>query len=135
MANVGTLGNITFSASSRQVNTFDNMTWNNSARYASHDRHLRSTLLEFVGTAAGTIPFTMYFSAFLGVNPDKEIAKVIIAMRTGQAMRLVIGRRAYGRHKWVVTKATAGLKRFDKEGNLIVASMNVTLEEYLTRRH
>ena len=73
---IGILGNITFSASSRQVNTFDNMQWSNSARYASHDRHLRSTLLEFLGTDAGYITFDMRFSVYEGINPDTEIKKL-----------------------------------------------------------
>ena len=133
MANIGTLGNITFSASSRQINTFDNMNWSNSARYASHDRHLRPTLLEFLGTNAGDITFDMYFSAYLGINPNTEITKLLNAQRSGIAMRLVIGNRARGRHKWVITDVSMGLERHDGRGNLLVASASVTLREYLRR--
>jgi len=133
MANIGTFGSIAFSVSSRQVNTFDNLQWSNSARYASHDRHLRATLLEFTGTDAGDITFNMYFSAYLGINPDAEIAKVLTMLRTGRAERLIIGRRAYGRSRWVIVSASKGLERFDGRGNLLVASMSVTLREYARR--
>ena len=130
---IGVLGNIIFSASSRQINTFDNMRWNNSARYASHDRHLRGTLLEFMGTSAGDITLDMYFSAYLNVNPNTEIAKLLNAQRSGTAMRLVVGNRVRGRHKWVITDLSKGLERHDGRGNLLVASVSVTLREYLRR--
>ena len=130
---IGALGNITFSASSRQINTFDNMQWSNSARYASLDRHLRPTLLEFLGTNAGEITFDMRFSAYEGINPDAEIKKLLTAERAGEAMRLVIGRRVYGRFRWVITGTNKGLEYFDGNGNLLVASVSVTLKEYLRR--
>jgi len=133
MANIGTFGNIAFAVSSRQVNTFDNMQWSNSARFASHDRHMRSTLLEFTGTNAGDITFDMYFSAYLGINPDAEIKKVLTMLRSGRAERLIIGRRAYGRNRWVIVSTSKGLERFDGSGNLLVASIGVTLKEYLRR--
>ncbi|MCL2357478.1 MAG: phage tail protein [Defluviitaleaceae bacterium] len=114
MANVGTLGNIVFSASSRKISTIDDITWSNSAQYASHNRHLRATLLEFTGTDAGSISFTMYFSVFMGVDPMTEITKLLNALRDGEAMRLVIGTRAFGRHKWVITRVSKTLERFDR---------------------
>jgi phage protein U len=133
LAAIGTLGDIVFSVSRKQVNTFDKMKWDSSAKYASHERHLQETLLEFIGTDNDTISFSMYFSAFLGVNPMDEIIKLLNAERSGKAMRLVIGRKAYGRNKWVITKTSKDLERFDKKGNLLSAKVNVSLEAYAAR--
>ncbi|MCL1903743.1 MAG: phage tail protein [Oscillospiraceae bacterium] len=41
MAIVGSLGDIVFSVSPKQVKTFDNMQWSSSMRYATHNRHLK----------------------------------------------------------------------------------------------
>jgi len=133
LAAIGTLGDIVFSVSRNQVKTFDGLKWDSSAKYASHDRHLQETLLEFTGLDNDTITFSMYFSVFLGVNPMTEIIKLLTAERNGTVMRLVIGRKAYGRNKWVITKTSKDLERFDKKGNLLTAKVNVTLEAYAAR--
>jgi len=133
LAVIGTLGDIVFSVSRNQANTFDNLKWDSSAKYASHERHLQETLLEFVGTDNDTITFSMYFSVFLGINPMNEIIKLLNAERSGKVMRLVIGQKAYGRNKWVITKTSKDLERFDKKGNLLTAKVSVTLEAYAAR--
>ena len=98
--------------------TFPRTKWDSAAKYSTHDRHLREPLLEFTGTDVETITFTMFFSVFLGVNPIKEIASLLQAMRRGEVNRLVIGPKAYGTNKWVITKLSNSLKRFDRWGNL-----------------
>lgn len=133
MATIGTLGDIVFSVSRKQVNTFDGLKWDSSAKYATHDRHLKDTLLEFVGTDADKISFSMYFSIFLGVDPMAEIVKLLNAERTGKVMRLVIGTKAYGKNKWVITGTSKDLERFDNKGNLLIAKVNVSLLAYAGR--
>lgn len=55
------------------------------------------------------------------------------SMRRGEVNRLVIGPKAYGTNKWVITKLSNSLKRFDRWGNLLVASVNVTMQSYAVR--
>lgn len=133
MATIGTLGDIVFSVSGSKVKTFDGLKWDSSAKYATHDRHLKDVLLEYTGTDADTISFTMFFSVFLGVNPMREITKLLNAERSGKVMRLVIGSKAYGKNKWVITKTSKDLETFDKRGNLLVAKVNVSLKAYAGR--
>ena len=133
MATIGTLGNIVFSVSRNKVNTFDDLKWESSAQYATHNRHLRDVLLEYTGTDADKISFSMYFSVFLDVNPMTEITKLLNAERSGQVMRLVIGNKAYGKHRWVITGTSKALEHFDGRGNLLVASVNVSLMAYAGR--
>ena len=75
----------------------------------------------------------MYFSAFLGVNPLAEVVKLLDAERAGRIMRLVIGSKAYGKHRWVITSTSKDLERFDNKGNLLVARVNVSLMAYAGR--
>ena len=91
MALIGNWGDFTFYVSADQIKTFDSLKWDSAAKYSTHDRHLREPLLEFTGTDVETITFTMFFSEFLGVNPIKEIASLLQAMRRGEVNRLVIG--------------------------------------------
>ena len=77
--------------SENTVKTFDGMNWDFSADYATHDRHIKADLLEYMGPGIESISFSMTLSVFLGVNPLKEIKKLREMVRKGYAERLVIG--------------------------------------------
>ncbi|MBE6012078.1 MAG: phage tail protein [Lachnospiraceae bacterium] len=133
MAIIGSWGDIIFSVSPKEVNTFNGLKWDVGAKYASHERHLKDPLLEFTGAEIETMSFSMYFSVFLGINPLEEVTKVLKAVRNGNVNRLVIGTKAYGKNKWVMPKAAIDLERYDNKGNLLVAKVNVTLQSYAER--
>ena len=133
MAVIGTWGDITFAVSRNQIKTFDGLKWDSGAKYSTHDRHLKEPLLEFTGTDVESMTFTMFFSAFLGVNPIAEVSKMLKAMRRGEVHRLVIGPKAYGTNKWVITKLSNSLPRYDNRGNLLVAKVSVTMKSYSGR--
>lgn len=129
MATIAALGEITFSVSKKAIKTFSNMKWDSSVQYASHARHLLTPKIEYTGANSDTITFNMYFSVFTGINPEKEIENLLEAERKGKIMRLVIGNKIYG-EKWVITKTSKALERFDKKGNLLVAKINISLLAY-----
>lgn len=133
MAQIGSFGDLTFKVSDKKVRTFDAMSWDFSAKYATHDRHIRADLLEYMGPEIETISFSMVFSVFLGVTPLKQIKKIQKMIRNGYARRLVIGGKVYGSYKWVMEKGTVELQKFDNKGNLWAAKVNVTLKEYPKR--
>jgi hypothetical protein len=76
MAKIGSFGSLVFSVSENTVKTFDGMNWDFSADYATHDRHIKADLLEYMGPGIESISFSMTLSVFLGVNPLKEIKKL-----------------------------------------------------------
>lgn len=133
MALIGTWGDITFAVSRKEIKTFDGLKWESSVKYSTHERHLKEPLLEFTGQDVESMSFSMFFSVFLGVNPISEITKLLQAMRRGEVHRLVIGSKAYGTDKWVITKLSNSLERYDNRGNLLVASVNVTMQSYASR--
>lgn len=129
MAVIGALGKITFSVSKRSIKTFDNMSWESGTNYAQHGIHLKTPKLEKTGEQADTLSFDMVFSAFLGINPTKEIGRLEKARKKGEVMRLVIGNKIYGK-RWVITKISKGLERFDNKGRLLKASVSISLLAY-----
>jgi len=133
MAVIGSWGDVTFAVSRKQIKTFDGLKWDSGAKYSTHDRHLKEPLLEFTGTEVESMTFTMLFSVFLGVNPISEVSKMLKAMRRGEVHRLVIGPKAYGTNKWVITKLSNSLNRYDNRGNLLVAKVSVTMKSYAGR--
>ena len=130
MAKIGTFGGLSFVVSSNKVSTFDDLKWDTSAAYATHDRHLQPDLLEFLGPDPEQITFKMKFSVFLGVNPLKSVNDLRRMVREGTAERLVIGGRVYGDYKWAITKVSSAMKTFDNRGNCCAAEVTVTLKEY-----
>lgn len=133
MAKIGTFGDLTFLVSDNTVRTFDGMTWDFSASYATHDRHIQADLLEFLGPDPDGISFSMVFSVFLGTNPFNEVKKLREMVKNGNAERLVLGGKVYGDYKWVMQKGSTELQRFDNKGNLWAAKVKVTLKEYPKR--
>lgn len=133
MAKIGTFGDLTFSVSDKTVRTFESMNWDFSAKYTTHDRHIKPDLLEYMGPEIENVSFSAVFSVFLGTNPYKEIKKLRQMVRDGQAERLVLGGKVYGSYKWVMQKGAAELKRFDGKGNLWAAKVKITLKEYPKR--
>ncbi|MCL2697564.1 MAG: phage tail protein [Oscillospiraceae bacterium] len=133
MARIGALGDIPFFVSNKQIRTFNNMRWDSSARFATHNRHNRDALLEFTGINIDTISFTMNFSVSLGTDPMAEITKLWKAERRGDAMILILGTRIIGSRQWVITRLSRSLDRFDNQGNLLAARVTVTLNSYSRR--
>ncbi len=131
MAVIGSLGGVVFSVSTNQVKTFDGLKCSCSAKYASHNRHLKDTLLEFTGCDPDKITFTMALSAFLGVNPQTEISVLKAAEREGKIMRLIIGRKSYG--NWVITSLSIDYDHIDNKGNILAANVSISLTTYAKR--
>lgn len=128
---VGVLGDIVFQVSSNVIKTFDNLQWSGSARYSEHNRHLTNALTEFTGIDPDTVSFDMELSAYLGVDPMTELAKIWTYERSGKPLSLVVGERAYGKYKWTIKSHKIKMKTYDKRGNVTGASVSVDLLEYL----
>lgn len=133
MAVIGVLGDVVFSVSDNVVNTFDDLQWTSTTKFAEHSVHMGDTILEHIGDEADDITFTMLFSAYLGVNPTAQITKLLVHKRAGDVLPLTIGVKGYGKYRWVITRLKFGLKRFDNVGNLLEASASVTLKAYNKR--
>lgn len=133
MALIGCWGDITFAVSRKEVKTFTGLKWDSGAKYSTHDRHLKEPLLEYTGREVESMSFSMFFSVFLGVNPISEVAKLLQAMRRGEVHPLIIGPKAYGTNKWVITKVSTSLDRYDNRGNLLVSKVSVTMKSYSSR--
>lgn len=133
MGMVGTFCGIVFTVSDKTIKTFEEMNWEFSAKYAVHDRHIRADLIEYVGPELETIAFSMYLSAYLGVNPSTEIENMRKIVHLGKTGWLIVGGKIYGNYKWIMEKASINLQEFDKHGRLLAAKVNVTLKEYAKR--
>lgn len=131
---IGSLGkDITFMVTPETVKTLDNMEWTISAKYAEHNRLLRDNLKEFLGQEGETITFDVELMAVLGVNVMKEMINFMVACRTGKVLPLKIGKKLYGKYRWVVKDVKIVSKQYDNQGNLFHAQLKITLNDYSQR--
>lgn len=128
---VGALGDIVFSVSSRTVETISNLVWSGSARFATHDLHAGSSISEYTGADLAKITFDIQLLASLGVDPMSEVWQLFDLERRGVTLPLVIGNHGYGRYRWTILSHKTKAEHFDGHGNIIGATLSVSLQEYL----
>lgn len=128
---IGCLGDIVFTVSDSVVRTISNLKETGSAQYSTHQRHGGNALTEFVGIDPDKITFDITLDAYLGVSPSNDISKLWSYERNGTAVSLVIGNTAFGKYRWNVLTHTMSATHYDKWGDITVATVSVTLQEYL----
>lgn len=128
---IGCLGDIVFQVSEEVTETIRDVEWSGSARYSTHQRHNMNALTEYTGIDPDTMKFTITLARELGVDVVAEIVKIWNLERSGEAARLVIGDKAYGKYRWNVVKHSAKYTAHDKNGNPICAEVALELQEYL----
>lgn len=129
---IGALGDIVFTVSEKTIQTFDGLKIDSKTNYAKHTRHNKKPLLEFQYNDTDTASFTIYLSAFLGVNPKNMQDKIDKYRNEGKILTLVIGGKKYGT-KWVITQHSKDYEKFDNKGNLLIAKSSISLQEYPER--
>lgn len=131
MALIGAFGGVPFQVSSDVVRTLEDAVWSGKASWAVHDRHIGHSLTEFTGLEPDGFTFDMQLSAYLGIDPMQSLVALWGYMRKGKPQPLVLGEKAYGKYRWSLTDMKIKLQNFDPSGNLLRATVSVTLQEYL----
>lgn len=131
MAHIGCLGDIAFEVSPGIVHTLDKLTWSGGALWMIHKRHMYHSLTEYTGMEPDKISFSVYLSAYLGVSPQDEVVKIWKYEREGTPLPLTIGKKAYGKYRWVITDHKYSAESYDGEGNVMTANLTLNLLEYL----
>ena len=128
---VGCLGDIVFEVNAETVRTLNNFRWSGSAAYATHKRQGTNALTEFTGTDPDQLSFAMLLNRSLGADPMEEIRKIWQYERSGEAVSLVLGDHVYGKYRWNIKSHQTKAEHFDGRGNLLSATVEVSLQEYL----
>lgn len=116
-----------------RVLAFDGFQRDGAGRWATHEiiGQDRKPLLEFIGPDLEQISFSIFLSATLGLNPEEELQKLRALRDGGAVCDFVLGSQLVNGNQWVITKVSEAHKTFDGSGSLLVASVNVSLTEYV----
>lgn len=136
MSVIGYLGKsaddgIQFIVSREVFRTPKDMKWSGSARYATHERHATHALTEFTGLDPDRFSFDILLTAEMGVDPLKEVVKILDYERDAEALGLVIGGKAYGKYRWTIEKHETKIEYTDTAGDMYAVEVSVDLLEYL----
>jgi phage protein U len=128
---IGALGDVVFVATAETIKTFTEFTRSSAGRWAKHERIGAKPLSQFVGPGLDTISFTMRFDARFGLNPRSEMDALLELERSGTAMALTIGGKDLGVGLWVITSLEQSYDVVDNQGNVLIGSAKISLEEYV----
>ena len=126
---IGTLGSVSFYASSEALQIFDDLEYKSSVNYSEHKLHKKKPALEFTGFAADELSFDMNLSVLLGGSPNKTHNQLMKMMERQEVLTMVVGTSVIG-SQWVITEVSKKFKTFYKDGQLISCDVSVTLKEY-----
>jgi phage protein U len=132
MAKIGNLGKtIIFSTSDKKILTFNSFEQTVSGRWATHDRILKKPQSEFLGADLRKITFKITLNALHGVKPRYTLVALNKMVETGATEPLVIGGKKIGKYKWKMLSASESWDVVLSKGELMKATVSITLEEYV----
>lgn len=127
---VGCLGDIDFYVSSFAVRTLRNLQFGGSAKYGTHDRHGQKSLLEFTGLDPDSADFDIDLSADLGTSPKKSIERIRQHEENGDVLSFALGDAVYA-GGWVILSHKIKVTHTDVLGNIVFATVSISLKEYV----
>ena len=129
---IGTLGEIAFEVSAEKVKTFTDLTLTRSVAYSTHKIFGKNELLEFTGLNAQTASLKITFRADLGINPKHEIDTLHAMLDSHEAFAFTLGGQVIGRELWIIDNLSETYDIIGANGEIISASVNISLKEYLS---
>ncbi len=131
MASIGNFGSsITFQTSDSKILNFTGFKRDVSARWVDHARIGDKPLKQFLGPDAAKVTFSITLDARHGVKPRSTLTKIEKCVTSGTPEYLVIGGTKVGSNKFVMTAISETWNEIYNKGELVRASLDVTLEEY-----
>lgn len=127
---IGTLGPITFSASSDKVQTFEEYNHEKTSRIVSHENLQNKPIVEFIGPGLDKISLKLTWSIEGKINPLTEISKLEEKQEKGEVVIFFLGGKPVGKGKYLIESISRAQRRVDNKGNLLSISFNVGLVEY-----
>ena len=128
---VGKYGEIIFETSARRILAFRDFTQQVSGRWGNHTVIGKKEKAEFNGPSKRKVSFKMTFNAVYGVRPREMLEKLEAMVERGEVDYLIVGGRSIGGNRFAVTSISEAWNTVYSGGELAMATVSVTLEEYV----
>ena len=128
---IGTFGTaLVFEVSDSRVLTFNEMTREVSGRWTDHEVMGVKPKPEFLGPGSQTVSLPITLSSSLGVRPRQMLERVADLVERGQAEYLIINCKPVSKNPFRITGSSETWNTLYSGGELALASLTLTLEEY-----
>lgn len=122
---------IVFWVSDAEALQLQNISRTVGAEWASHSRIGAKDESEFLRPALQTVSFTLVLDATLGIHPRATLMLLEQLTERGAVNTLVIGGIRVGRHRWRINSINESWHTVLDRGELLRASANITMQEYI----
>lgn len=131
MAKIGSLGkDIIFETSDKRILSPTGFRKKVSARWQKHELINATPRQQFIGRDLDQVTFTLMLDARHGVRPRKTMANIESAIRNGTPKKLVLGKKAVGTGKYIITEVSESWDIILNKGEILKAKVDITLEQY-----
>lgn len=128
---IGSLGRkIIFETNDKRILTFNDMTREVSGRWVEHEVLSVKPKPEFLGAANQSITIQITLSATLGVRPRTVLDEVAAMVESGAAEYFIVGNKPVSANPFRLISASETWNRLYSRGELVKATLTITLGEY-----
>lgn len=110
--------------------TYNEFQRTTESRWFEHNVLHDKPELEFEGPGTDDISFKILLRAELGINPEKQMAKIREFARTGKNALFIRGNKPISANYWVIKRAVEVHKVIDNKGNILTMEVDLYLMEY-----
>ena len=121
---------VKFSINADKQLSFTNMKRTAAGRWATHNIIGKRPKTEYLGPDMDEVTLDIVFDAEMGVNPRKEMKKLRVACRKGEAYYLWIGGKKVRSAKLYIKSVSESWDRIWNKGELSRCVVSVTFGEY-----
>lgn len=128
---IASYGPKTFTVSNKKIDTFQD--FQSSSAFDTENQELLGKKPSTVGKGSGldSMSFVIVLMATLGVNPRKELEQWQELLSAGVAYPFILGKKPFGKNKWLLKGADASDYMIDSEGLILSLKLSLKFEEYV----
>lgn len=134
MAEVSQIGSwgktIVFEVTQNKIFTFSNLKRTVAGKWDTHSRLGKKDQSEFLGPGLQKMTFTIVLNAMHGVKPRATLEAIEAAVESGEVNPFVVGGKRIGSGSWKITQMDDTWDTIWNQGELVKATLNITMEEY-----
>ena len=129
---IGSFGKlITFETSDKKILTFETLKRSGEARWKDHDRIGKKPQVQFLGPGLDKFTIVIKLDARHGVKPRSTMTAIRKHRNAGTPEYLVIKGAKICTNKLVITKTSETWDEVWNKGELVRATMEIELKEYV----
>lgn len=128
---IAVFGSKVFDSSSSKLYIFDNFQSGTSLSTEKQDAAGKKPSTYNKGPSLSNFGLVIRLDVAQGVNPRKEIEEWGAIVEAGIAYPFILGKRPFGKNKWLAIEAQATDQIIDNQGNILFANLNLKFDEYV----